>query len=460
MSVPAVPQVTAVRLGADPLAAAGDPALTGVREELGVALEAAVPMSVPAGVAGLPADTDIIVRHADSAAFDTAGPDGQAALGALARVTALLARQPGGIDFAGRHWCTGQPCGRHPGTAARDKAPRPCGPASRYLRKKTGSYYTPPELIHQLASTTLVPLVFEALTADGGTRGRPLIGAGGTYYTTPQAVPAGPEQALRNLTVCDPACGAGAFLVAAARLIAWYAAMYRAGRDGSIDAELPPARRDVITSLIHGVDISPLAVDVTRLALAAEALVPGLPNPYLAHHVKCGNALIGATPALLARGIPDGAYKPLEGGDPRLAAAARNRNRAEREAWLNGLPEAPAPPVPQPLAAMARAHTWTSPEQAHRELEASPEVRLAKRVADAWCAAFAWPHRPGGPDPVTTGTLLHLAAGGQLPPEAEDTLAALAREHQFFHWHLEFPGIFRRPWPGEPGETAATAAAA
>jgi hypothetical protein len=223
MNVPAIPQVTAVRLGADPLATAGDPALIAVREDLGTALEAAVPrMTVPAGTAGLPADTDIIVRHADSAAFDTASADGRAALSALARVTALLARQPGGIGFAGRHWCTGQPCGRHPETDARDRALRHRDPGARYLRKKTGSYYTPPELIHQLMSTTLVPLLFEALTADGGKRRRPLIGAGGgTYYTTPQAVPAGPEQALRTLTVCDPACGAGAFLVAAARLIAW-----------------------------------------------------------------------------------------------------------------------------------------------------------------------------------------------------------------------------------------------
>src|SRR5689334_1165534 len=111
MNAPAISKVTAVPLGTDPLAAAGDPALIAAREELGTALEAAVPrIAAPAGAAGLPADTDIIIRHADSAAFDAASADGRAAIGALARVTALLARQPGGIDFAGRHWCTRQPC--------------------------------------------------------------------------------------------------------------------------------------------------------------------------------------------------------------------------------------------------------------------------------------------------------------------------------------------------------------
>ena len=46
---------------------------------------------------------------------------------------------------------------------------------------------------------------------------------------------------------------------------------------------------------------------------------------------------------------------------------------------------------------------------------------------------------------MTTGTLLHLAAGGQLAPDAESMLAELTRQYQFFHWHLEYPGIFRPP---------------
>jgi len=456
VSVRAIIPVTVARLADDPLSAAGDADLAAVREHLGAALEVTVKAgTVPSGAGGLPADADLITRHADAAVFSPGDKDGQEALAALARVTVALARQPGGVDFAGRHWCAGQPCSRHPQAAARE-APRPRACGTHHLRKRTGSYYTPPELTRELMGTTLEPMVLEALTADGGLRDRPLVGAGaGARYTAPHAMAATPEEALWNLTVCDPACGAGAFLVAATRLIAWHVAMYRAGRHGSIEAGLPAARREVATRLIHGVDSSPLAVDITRLLLAAEAHVPGLPNPYLSHHVKCGNALLGVTPALLAKGIPDGAYKPLEGDDPKLAATARKRNAAERDAWLNGPRDAAAQRGPQPLAALARAGQWASPGQAHRELEGSPEVLLAKRVADAWCAAFMWPHVPGGPEPVTTGTLLRLAKGGEMAADAEETLARLAREYQFFHWHLEFPGIFRPPGcadqPRQPG---------
>jgi len=183
-----------------------------------------------------------------------------------------------------------------------------------YLRKTTGSYYTPAELVDCLLESTLQPLVNEALQA------------------------ADPQKALLEITVCDPACGGGVFLVRAARLIAWYLAMYRAGSTGCIADELPAARYEVAAGLIHGVDINPLAVDIGRLVVAATAYIPGVPNPPLEHHVKCGNALLGATPALLAKGIPDAAYTPLPGDEPKIAAELRRRNQAGRQAWLNGRP--------------------------------------------------------------------------------------------------------------------------
>jgi N-6 DNA Methylase len=189
--------------------------------------------------------------------------------------------------------------------------------AASGLRKTTGSYYTPAELVDCLLDTALQPLIDDALQAGD------------------------PERALLEITVCDPACGGGVFLVRAARRIAWYLAMYRAGNTASVDGELPAARHKVAATLIHGVDTNPLAVDTCRLVVAATAYIPGVPNPPLEHHIKCGNALLGATPALLAQGIPDAAFQPLPGDDP-VAAALRRRNRAERPARPGG-PAAGAP---------------------------------------------------------------------------------------------------------------------
>lgn len=96
-----------------------------------------------------------------------------------------------------------------------------------------------------------------------------------------------------------------------------------------------------------------------------------------------------------------------------------------------------------PPEAMARTAARTLAE-ARRTLEGAPEVCLAKRVADAWWAAFAWPYVVGGPPAVTTGPLLRLADGTSAP-DAERVLADLTRQYQFFRWYLGYPSVFRRP---------------
>ncbi|HEX5270210.1 MAG TPA: hypothetical protein VFW33_06985, partial [Gemmataceae bacterium] len=75
----------------------------------------------------------------------------------------------------------------------------------------------------------------------------------------------------------------------------------------------------------------------------------------------------------------------------------------------------------------------------------SAAFRAKRLVADAWCAAFAWAKTPDAPPAVVNRVLLDLreqGAEGVLP----ETLAEIGRlrgEHRFFHWHLEFPDVFR-----------------
>src|SRR5207302_574019 len=68
--------------------------------------------------------------------------------------------------------------------------------ASGNERKTTGSYYTPTSLITCLLDSALDPVLDEAVAKPD------------------------PEQAILNLKVCDPACGSGHFLIAAALRIA------------------------------------------------------------------------------------------------------------------------------------------------------------------------------------------------------------------------------------------------
>lgn len=112
-------------------------------------------------------------------------------------------------------------------------------------RKRSGSYYTPPALVDFLLDTALDPLLDRACLAPD------------------------PAAALLDLRVCDPSCGAGHFLVAAARRIALRLASLLPGPEA-----LPRALARVIPRCINGVDIDPIAVELCLAALAAE-MPPG-----------------------------------------------------------------------------------------------------------------------------------------------------------------------------------------
>jgi hypothetical protein len=296
-------------------------------------------------------------------------------------------------------------------------------------RKTTGSYYTPSSLIDALLDTTLDPLLAEAENSDD------------------------PAAALLDLTVCDPACGSGHFLVAAARRIAKRLAIIETGDPEPAPDALQSAMRRVVSSCIYGVDVNPLAAELAKVSLWLEALEPGRPLSFLDAQIKVGNSLLGTTPALLAAGIPDEAFKPIEGDDKKVAGVIMRRNRTERSGQGDLFAEAGIRIANTALGSSARevigvrAKSLTDVHvqaKRFRDYDSSPELARAREVADAWCAAFLWRKSDGAPEAVTQGTLRLLDAN----PDAVSAgtpaeIARLAAQFRFFHWHLEFPHVFR-----------------
>lgn len=298
-------------------------------------------------------------------------------------------------------------------------------------RKGTGSYYTPTPLVELLLDSTLDPVLDRAV-AD-----------------------ADPEAALLAVTVCDPACGSGHFLVAAARRIAKRLAAHRTG-----DPEPPPeqvrtALRDVIGSCVYGVDLNPLAVELAKVSLWLEAMEPGRPLAFLDAQIKVGNALIGATPKLLEGGIPDDAFTPIEGDDKKFASALGRRNRLEREQPDQGdLFGSPTSLVlsNSGLASQMRALLNVSglsladiavQRQRLAGYSNSTEYRHRKLIADTWCATFVWPKNNTAAPVVTEAQFQQLLADpSALTHEQRAEVERIATEYRFFHWHLEFPHLF------------------
>ena len=301
-------------------------------------------------------------------------------------------------------------------------------------RKETGSYYTPTSLVECLLDSALDPLLDEAC-APGTAEER--------------------VAALLGLTVCDPACGSGHFLVAAARRIAKRIAAEETGEPEPPHTVVRTALRRVTGRCIYGVDINPMAAELAKVSLWLEALEPGKPLSYLDQNIRVGNSLLGVTPALLAEGLPDEAFKPIEGDDRKVVAALKKQNAAERAGQHDLFSPAGIQVSNAVLAKRAAAVTQILPdslEDLHihqqrqaAELAESPERRTRKLVADAWCAAFVQPKTEETRSTAITQSILERFDSGANTLElsaAEDLVADLTLQYRFFHWHVEFPHIF------------------
>lgn len=301
-------------------------------------------------------------------------------------------------------------------------------------RKLSGSYYTPESLVQVLLNSALEPVVNEALASD----------------------PARPEEALLNISVVDPACGSGHFLLASARRLASHLARIMANGTPSA-ADYRKALRKVVGRCVYGVDLNPLAVELCKVSLWMEAVEPGRPLSFLNSHIRRGNALLGATPELMeSRGIPDEAWEALEGDDKKVATALKKRNkkgaggqRGLDALWSKGGADE-AKEVALAVEALEGApddaiEGLRDKERRWKEIQAKEAYRHQRLVADAWCAAFVWPKQ--------TGELSDAAPVNEVWRQVRDkqgkaselmikTVEELAGKYSFFHWHLEFPTIF------------------
>lgn len=293
-------------------------------------------------------------------------------------------------------------------------------------RKTTGSYYTPTSLITELLNSALDPVLDEAAAKSDA------------------------EAAILDLKVIDPACGSGHFLIAAAHRIAKRLAAVRTGDDEPSPEAVRNALRDVVGRCLHGIDVNPMAVELCKVSLWMEAMEPGKPLSFLDHRIVAGNALLGATPELLAGGVPDEAFKPLTGDDKAAVTSLRKRNAAERKGAME-LFDSLADATEAELAAAADevdrlgddgVDEVRAKEQRWTDLLASDAYCRAREAADAWCAAFVALKVPDAPA-ITHGTYRAMRENpGGVPAATREAVRAVAARYAFLHWHLTFLDVY------------------
>ena len=172
------------------------------------------------------------------------------------------------------------------------------------VKKAGGVYYTPTYIVDYIVEQTVGRLL------EGKS---PHEVAGRTKATWK------PSKHGRPLTVLDPACGSGSFLIGVYQhLLDWYRDWYvehdplkhkdRVYQTRKNEWRLTTAeRKRILLDHIYGVDLDPQAVEVTKLSLLLKVLegenLESLERqmrffheralPDLADNIKCGNSLIG-----------------------------------------------------------------------------------------------------------------------------------------------------------------------
>ena len=196
-----------------------------------------------------------------------------------------------------------------------------------------------------------------------------------------------------------------------------------------------------------------MAVELCKVSLWMEALEPGKPLSFLDHRIKVGNSLMGATPALIEKGIPDEAFTALEGDDKTFVAALKRANKTAREQGNMLLFSGEI--VWQALARVKDGvvrleaidddtlDDILAKQAEFKALMTGEDYRDQKLVADAWCAAFTvLKTRETGFRLTEEEFSVILARPRACAESMRARIKAEAEAHSFFHWHLEFPDAF------------------
>lgn len=376
----------------------------------------------------------------------------------------------------------------------RDAPERTIAPGNLYLapdrrgRKTSGSFYTPAVIVQYSVAQTVGPLV-RAKCAEL----RPRLQQVQAQWDEARMHRSPPQQAMQHfraaldelfdLHVCDPAMGSGHFLLAAAQLITdelyaflkefpdnpffmelrdtrqWVLAQMAASHTRSNPQHLTERiehdllKRHVLKRCIYGVDLDPMAVELAKITLWLDCCVPGLPLPWLDHHLKCGNALIGEA-------LPDSYADFLT---QRRSGAA-----AQRIEHVSLSCQEPLPQVFVPSHMVA--DVWQVEELADVTLvqvqqsraiyrQVCDRLAVGKRVLDVTTSRW-FGNAPDGEQQrqgvVPTEAFLQDERvhswlenpSHPLPTEWQPIVRAaqaVAQDKQFFHWHLEFPEVFFSP---------------
>lgn len=162
-------------------------------------------------------------------------------------------------------------------------------------RKRQGIYYTPAELTNLIVSRTVGEIADRAI-ADAEKASGPALWQEPPLEAEVERFAELAVSALRDIDVVDPACGSGAFLIQAYdaleeryQLVIDLVAQVDLERAREIESELP---RYILQDNLHGVDLSPEAIEIAQLSLWIRSARSERQLDDLSANLICGNSVV------------------------------------------------------------------------------------------------------------------------------------------------------------------------
>ena len=316
-----------------------------------------------------------------------------------------------------------------------------------FARKKSGSYYTPDQLVRLIIKETLAPLV-ENRSAEE----------------------------ILALKVCDPAMGSGHFLVSlvdylsdrvieamaatpedkaaeskdtagfnqatasvAARIEAIRATIKDNARRGGWQLEETQlddrhiVRRMVLKRCVYGVDKNPMAVELAKLSLWLHTFTAGAPLSFLNHHLRCGDSLFGCWVGQTIEQVMGA------GGPALLAEPLRKATKAAED--MKAIEELSDTEIEETIHSarlFSRLEEATAPLTAFLSLVHGLQWLDLRRKADQITRQNILVG--------VFGNLIDLAldrntAHAEAVPLLQQVWRLIDQE-RFFHWQVAFPGLW------------------
>lgn len=157
--------------------------------------------------------------------------------------------------------------------------------------KKIGAYYTPENITEYISRKTILSNIYDKIGIKSNTNFEKFINESNSKILNDVL------QKLDNITICDPACGSGAFLLKAGEILL-ESKIKILNRLEVDNVDKYTIKKKIIIKNLYGVDIQEGAVEICKLRLwlwlissSFDQKVEPLPN--IEYNFTVGNSLIG-----------------------------------------------------------------------------------------------------------------------------------------------------------------------